>query len=245
MAAEHPIPSAHRYGSTSIDVTVPVVRRISWGAVIAGVVMALVVQVLLAMLGTGIGLSTMDPATGGSPDAQTLGMGAGIWWALSMLIATFIGGWVAGHMAGLPAAADGRLHGLLVWGLSTLLMLYLLTSTVGGVIGGAFNLMGTAANTAAQSASNATPGVLGGIVEQAKGVARDAGVNVDAQRPGQVLNEAQKAEAAQRAREAADTAASAGARAGLWGFVALLLGAIAAAWGGAAGRPKDGVVATR
>ena len=31
-------------------------RRVSWGAILAGVVVALAVQILLAMLGTGIGL---------------------------------------------------------------------------------------------------------------------------------------------------------------------------------------------
>lgn len=241
MAAEHPIHTTHRYGGANLDATVPVVRRISWGAVFAGVVMALVVQVLLAMLGTGIGLSTMDPASGATPDAQTFGLGAGLWWAVSMLVALFIGGWVAGHMAGLPAASDGRLHGLLVWGLTTLLMLYLLSSTVGGVIGGAFNLMGNAA----QGAAGASQEVIGGIVEQAKDVAREAGVNVDANRPGEVLTEQQKAEAAQRARQTADTAASVGAQAGLWGFGALLLGAIAAALGGSAGRPRDVLLAAR
>jgi hypothetical protein len=217
-------------------VAVQVGRRISWGAVFAGVALALVMQVVLAMLGAGIGLSTIDPAAGQSPEAGTLGMAAGIWWAVSMLVALYIGGWVAGHMAGMPQKADGRLHGLVVWALTVLLMLYLLTSTLGGVIGGAFNTFGNMAAQGSQAAAAAGPNVLGAIADKA----REAGVPVDAMKPGgQGVSEQQKAEAAQKGREAADRAAGAGAQAGLWGALALLLGAIAAAVGGSSGRPRD------
>ena len=46
-------------------------RRISWGAVIGGVLMVVAIQLLLSMLGIGIGLTTIDPAQGaaGSPEA--------------------------------------------------------------------------------------------------------------------------------------------------------------------------------
>ena len=221
-------------------IVMPLGRRISWGAVIAGVTLALVVQVLLAMLGAGLGLSTVDPAGGGSPDAQTFGTAAGIWWGVSMLIALYIGGWVAGHMAGFPEKSDGRLHGLLVWGLTILLMLYLLSSAVGGVIGGAFNIIGKTADRSAQVAASAGSGVVDALANKA----REAGINVDAVKSGQGPSEQQKAEAAQKGREAADKAASLGAKAGIAGFIALLLGAVAAAIGGSNGRPRN-LVATR
>ena len=51
-------------------------------------------------LGAGIGLSTVDPLRYNPPDASTVGMGAGIWWAISSMAALFAGGWVAGHLAG-------------------------------------------------------------------------------------------------------------------------------------------------
>ena len=40
-------------------------RRVSWGAILAGVVVALALHVLLTMLGAGIGMSTLDPAQPG------------------------------------------------------------------------------------------------------------------------------------------------------------------------------------
>src|SRR5687768_14078665 len=123
-------------------------KRISWGAIFAGVIIAMAVQFLLSLLGTGIGMSTVDPAQGDSPSTGAFGIGAGIWWTVSSLIALFIGGWAAGHLAGNPLKKDGALHGFLTWALSTLVMLYLISSAVGTVVGGAFNMLGTTVTAA-------------------------------------------------------------------------------------------------
>jgi hypothetical protein len=77
------------------------VKRISWAAVFAGVILAMVVQLLLSMLGTGIGMSTVDPLQGETPSGRALGLGAGIWWAVSSLIALFI---VVGSPRSWPAS---------------------------------------------------------------------------------------------------------------------------------------------
>jgi hypothetical protein len=41
--------------------------RISWGAVVAGAIIALATQIVLALIGMAIGLATLNPATGDSP----------------------------------------------------------------------------------------------------------------------------------------------------------------------------------
>ena len=64
-------------------------------------------QLVLSLLGTGIGLSTVDPLRYSTPDASTLGMGAGIWFVVSSVIALFTGGWVAGRIDGAMLAIDG------------------------------------------------------------------------------------------------------------------------------------------
>ena len=51
-----------------------VLNRVSWAAVLAGVVVSLVTQLLLNMLGLGLGLSTLDPGTGDNPAASTFSM---------------------------------------------------------------------------------------------------------------------------------------------------------------------------
>jgi hypothetical protein len=111
------------------------IRRISWKGVFAGTLVALAVAFLLNLLGLGVGFSTINPMTESDPLAG-LGTGTLIWLAVSNLLALFLGGWVAAHMAGYPAKQDGGLHGLLTWALFTMITLYLMSSTIGSVVNG-------------------------------------------------------------------------------------------------------------
>ena len=76
------LPSASSSNATSVNATtnlLPYSVAISWGSIFAGMVIAVVIQLLLGLVGTGIGLSTLDPMRYSSPDASSLGLGAGIW----------------------------------------------------------------------------------------------------------------------------------------------------------------------
>ena len=132
------------------------VNRVSWGAIFAGVVVGLVVQVLLTMLGVGIGAATIDPATNGSPAASTFSMASGIWYVVSGIIAAFVGGYIAARMSGKTVATTGALHGLTTWAFTTLLVLYLLSTAVGSIVGGTFSgvagAVGGLGQTVAQAA---------------------------------------------------------------------------------------------
>lgn len=118
-------------------------KRISWGAVLAGAVLALVIQLSLTLLGLGIGLGTIDPLTEQNPMAG-IGIGAAIWWAISMLASLYLGASVAARLSGMPRPTDGLLHGLLTWSVVTLLTFYLLTTAVGRIIGGVTGVAGRA-----------------------------------------------------------------------------------------------------
>ena len=133
-----------------------VFRRISWGAVFAGLVVALVVQLALSLLGLGIGIGTIDPMTEQNP-MSGLGTGALIWWIVSMLISLFIGGWVAGRLAGMPTTSDSILHGIVTWSLFTLFSFYLLTSAVGQVISGVGGIIGKTLSLAGQGIAAVAP----------------------------------------------------------------------------------------
>jgi hypothetical protein len=87
-------------GTAQVAVPTAGLRRISWGAVLAGAAMAIAVHVSLSLLGLGIGLSTVDPAVGDTPQATSFALGAGIWWVISNLIALVIGGYVAARLSG-------------------------------------------------------------------------------------------------------------------------------------------------
>jgi hypothetical protein len=58
---------------------------------------------------------------------------------VSMLIAAFVGGYVAARMTGLKRKADGVLHGIVSWAVTTLLFATLATSAGGSMLSGVFN----------------------------------------------------------------------------------------------------------
>lgn len=131
--------------------------RISWAAIIAGVILVVAVQMLLSMLGLGVGLGLVSPNTNGTPDASSFGIGAGLWWLVSSLVALAMGGYVASWLAGLTTQFDGLLHGIMTWAIATLLTFYLLTSAVGGLIGGAFSVVGSGLSSAGSGVAAAAP----------------------------------------------------------------------------------------
>ena len=143
-------------------------RRISWGAIIGGVILVVAVQLLLSLLGAGIGLDTVNTNAGTTPNASSLGIGAGAWWIITSIIALAFGGYAAAWLAGIELRWDGFLHGLITWGIATLLTVWLLSSAIGGVIGGGASALGGLASAAGS-----------GIKDAAQPVAQAAGVSPD------------------------------------------------------------------
>jgi len=137
------------------------INKISWGAVFAGVAVALVVQLLLNLLGAGIGAAVIDPGTSDNPSATTLSVSTAVWFVVSGLIASFIGGFVASRLSGRPSRSTGSLHGLTSWAVTTLVVVYLLTTSVGALVGGVFSglggLVSSAGSTVATAATTAAP----------------------------------------------------------------------------------------
>jgi hypothetical protein len=274
------------------DARTILINRISWGAVFAGAVIALVTQLILNMIGLGIGAATIDPRTVDNPQASSLSLGAAVWWTLSGIIAALLGGYVAGRLAGRPKQSTAGWHGLVAWGLTTLVVFYLLTSTLGGIVGGAYrtltNIAGGVAQTAGASvqtavqaaapaltrmtdpmssieqsvrsaaggndpaalrdaAASAVRALLTGDPQQmqetrdraAQALAKAQNIPVEQAR-GQVQQYEQQYrqavdQATQQAMRAAEVTTSAVSRASLFGALALILGAIAAWFGGRMG----------
>lgn len=143
--------------SAAEDAHTILLNKVSWGAVFAGVVVGLVVQILLTVLGAGIGVATLRPVAGANPAASTFSIVAGIWYVLSGLIGAYTGGYIAARMSGKALPTTGALHGLTTWAVTTLVVLYFLTSTVGSIVGGAFSgiasAVGGVSNIVSQTAS--------------------------------------------------------------------------------------------
>jgi hypothetical protein len=151
------------------DARTILLNRVSWGAVFVGVVVALVVQLILNMLGVGIGAATLDPISGNNPSAAGFSMIAAIWWTASGVIAAFAGGYAAGRLAGQSTESTAGWHGLTAWALTTLVVLYLLTSALGSLLGGAYTALtstaGNVASTAGGAVRTATQAAAPGIAQ--------------------------------------------------------------------------------
>ena len=171
----------------------------SWSSVLAGVVTALIVHVLLVMLGLGIGLLSVDTSTVATSPVG-VSWGAFLYWAISGIIAAFVGGWIAGTVS--PAGTGGA-HGLAAWAVATLIVVGAATLGVGSTASIANNLVGPIAS-----------------------VARLNDLNRDEARRGTV---GQSQATNQGEIEAARRAVAGGM---LGSFIALLIGAAAAYFGG-------------
>lgn len=148
------------YSSAS---TTAAYNKVSWGAIFAGVAIALAAQFLLNLLGVGIGAAVLDPATSDNPAASTFSIGGGIWFVLAGIVSAFLGGYVSSRLSGRPSSSTGGYHGLTTWAVTTLVVLYLLTTSVGSLIGGAFSgissIVGGVGQTAATAATTAAPAI--------------------------------------------------------------------------------------
>ena len=111
------------------------VKRVYWGAILAGAIVMLIAMMLLNLLGFGIGIGSIDPTTETNP-FQGLGTGTLIWWIISNILAIFAGGYVAGRMAGIPHKQSGILHGILAWCIFTFITLWIYTTAVGTIVSG-------------------------------------------------------------------------------------------------------------
>ncbi|MET4044904.1 hypothetical protein ABIC03_006633 [Bradyrhizobium sp. RT6a] len=273
------------------DIRTIMLNEVAWGAVFAGAVIGLVMQIILNMVGLGVGLSTMDIAQGDAPSAGSMSVGAGIWFVVSGIVAAALGGYIAGRLSGKASQSTTAYHGLISWAVSTLTVVYLLSSAASGMIGGAVSTtssalggagkaLGGTVQTAVQSAApslnnvadpmaaieskvrsgsggqdpaalrdaamTAVRAALNGDPAQqaaandkaADALAKAQNISQD-EAKGQIAQYQQQyketvAKTKEQAKQAADTAAKRVSQGALFGALALLLGALAAFFGGRA-----------
>ena len=111
--------------------------RIRWGPIIAGIFVAIATQLILSALGAAIGLTV--GASGGA-------IGVGIWSIISLLIALFIGSWVAAAGCSPMNKKTALLHGLILWATTLAISAWLLASGVSGAFGVAASNAGEVLN---------------------------------------------------------------------------------------------------
>jgi hypothetical protein len=203
--------------------------RVSWGGIWGGVLTAVGVLLLLASLGAAVGITATDPT---QADAGTLGMAAGAWLGISLLIALFLGGMVSTRIGATFDGSTGFWSGALVWVVTLLAMAYLATTSLASLTGGALRVMGGAAQTAA-TAMQGTP-----AANNAANNARSA-----VQNPGSAISQLksnlENAQSNGTIQEKAAEAKPAATKTAWGAFIALILTLIAAVLGAAVGRRRE------
>ena len=122
-------------------------RRVSWGAIIAGSVVAVALMILFTTFGVGIGAAILDPQYDQNPGSG-LGIGSGIYLILTQLIALGAGGYIAARLAGVPRPVTSVLHGASVWALATIFLAWAAVAGTGAMFGAASSVLGSTASAA-------------------------------------------------------------------------------------------------
>jgi hypothetical protein len=115
----------------------------------AGVVASLIVQVLLTMLGLGIGLMAVDVPTASTAPFK-LSTAAALWWWASGIFAAFVGGAVAGAYASAPRINTRIAHAIAAWATASLIVIGAAGLSVGGAANVLSNLAGPTSTAAAR-----------------------------------------------------------------------------------------------
>ena len=135
---------------------------VSWGAIFAGAAAAAALSLLLLMLGAGLGFSAVSPWSGEGVGAKGLGITAIIWLAVTQIIASGMGGYLAGRLRVKWARLHGdevyfrdTAHGFLSWAVATLVTATLVAGSVSSVIGSGVQAGASVASGAASAMSSA------------------------------------------------------------------------------------------
>ena len=112
------------YTREIIDRRQPAIR---WSAIFAGTAVACGLWILLQIFGMGAGLVTLR---------RGAAIGTGAWSLIAPLIAMFIGGCLAGMLAGTRDEKLGAIHGVIVWALSSVLGVLATVSLISAIASG-------------------------------------------------------------------------------------------------------------
>jgi hypothetical protein len=141
---------------------------VSWPSVVAGAVAACALTLVLLAFGVGLGLTVVSPWAGSGISATTFKIGTGLYLIVIAMLASSIGGYLAGR---LRSGWDGvrgdevyfrdTAHGFIAWALAAVLGAAILASPASSLIGGGARGFTQAAATAA----NQSAGPMDGYVD--------------------------------------------------------------------------------
>ena len=131
---------------------------VSWPAVIGGSFVSASLALILLSLGTGLGFSSISPWSNMSVAASTIGKAAIAWLIITQIIASAMGGYLAGRLRTkwVNVHTDevyfrDTAHGFLVWALGLVVTAAFLASAATSLAGGAAQRSAAATPTAVDS----------------------------------------------------------------------------------------------
>ena len=138
------------------------VSGVSWGAIFAGAATAAALSMILVLLGFGLGFSAVSPWAGEGVSAKGLGISTIVWLAATQIIASGLGGYIAGRLRVKWANMHGdevyfrdTAHGFLAWCVATLVTAVLVVGSVSSVISGGVQAGASVAGGAASAMTQA------------------------------------------------------------------------------------------
>ena len=135
---------------TPVRRTVGAFPTLCWGAIIGGTVAAIGIQILLSILGVGAGLAVFAPLTDARPAVAFSEEAAAIWTGCA-LVALFFGAVIAGRFS--QSLHGGFVHGIMVWCLTLIITLILVSMGTSMVMGGALKVLGASVEIGGKSAA--------------------------------------------------------------------------------------------
>lgn len=134
---------------------------VSWKAIFAGAAGAAALSLILMVLGVGLGFSAVSPWADKGMSAEGVGISAIVWLALTQIIASGLGGYLAGRLRVKWANMHGdevyfrdTAHGFLSWAVALIVTAMLLIGSVSHVVGAGVQAGANVAQGAMNAASN-------------------------------------------------------------------------------------------
>lgn len=148
---------------------------VCWRAIFAGATVAAALTIILCILGTGLGFTVISPWSTEGISATAFGISAILWLSLTQVVASGMGGFLAGRLRNRAFNVDrdevyfrDTAHGFLTWSVALIVTATLFASTLGAVINGGV-----------QAAAKATGGVVSVMGSRAS-LPSDHGYYIDA-----------------------------------------------------------------
>lgn len=136
-------------GAVPVAPSFHILSWLSWKSIFAGVITAIAVGIVLALLGVALGFTVLDPM---SRDPMAgVGLTFGIWTLISGIVSLAAGGFVAGMFA----RQHGGTHGFLVWAAVLIVGAFSTSMAAGMAIQGLGGLLNGASSVAATIAEQA------------------------------------------------------------------------------------------